>query len=106
MSVETAESASLRAVIASHRSAVDEVLRRYAATNPRVFGSVARGDAGTESDIDLLVDLAPEGGNALLRVAGIAEELTELLGTKVDVVTESLMRGEVSSSVFADTMPV
>lgn len=106
MSIVTAQSESLRAVIASHRDALDAILRRYAATNPRVFGSVARGDAGPDSDIDLLVDLAPGGGNELLRVSGIAEELTELLGTRVDVVTASLLRGEVSSSAIDDAVAV
>ena len=72
-------------------------MRRYAATNPRLFGSVARGDATSDSDIDLLVDLLPSAGNELLRVSGIAEELSELVGSRVDVVAASLLRGEVSS---------
>jgi len=69
MSIETAESASLRAAIAAHRDALDTILERYQAGNPRVFGSMARRDATSESDIDLLVDLMPGGGNELLRVA-------------------------------------
>jgi uncharacterized protein len=80
--------------------------RALPATNPRVFGSVARGDATSESDIDLLVDLMPGGGNELLRVAGIAEELSGLLGTRVDVVAASLLRGEVSASAVADSVAV
>jgi uncharacterized protein len=100
------ESASLRAVIAAYRDALDTVLERYQAANPRLFGSVARGDATPESDIDLLVDLMPGGGNELLRVAGIAEELSELLGTRVDVVAASLLRGEVSASALADSVAV
>ena len=106
MSIETAESASLRAVIAAHRDALDTILERYQAANPRLFGSVARGDATPESDIDLLVDLMPGGGNELLRVAGIAEELSELLGTRVDVVAASLLRREVSASALADSVAV
>jgi uncharacterized protein len=106
MSIETAESASLRAVIAAHRDGLDTILERYQAANPRVFGSVARGDATSESDIDLLVDLMPGGGNELLRVAGIAEELSGLLGTRVDVVAASLLRGAVSASAFADSVAV
>lgn len=106
MSIETAESASLRAAIAAHRDALNSVLERYQAANPRLFGSVARGDATPESDIDLLVDLMPGGGNELLRVAGIAEELSELLGTRVDVVAASLLRGEVSASALADSVAV
>ena len=106
MSMETAESASLRATIAAHREALDTILSRYGAANPRLFGSVARGDATSESDIDLLVDLMPDGGNELLRVAGIAEELSGLLETRVDVVATSLLRGEVSASAFADSVAV
>jgi predicted nucleotidyltransferase len=106
MSIETAESASLRAAIAAHRDALDTILERYQAANPRLFGSVARGEATSESDIDLLVDLTPGGGNELLRVAGIAEELSVLLGTRVDVVAASLMRGEVSASALVDSVAV
>lgn len=106
MSTVSTQSESLRAAIAGHRGALDAIMRRYAATNPRLFGSVARGDATPDSDIDLLVDLLPDGGNDLLRVSGIAEELTVLLGARVDVVAASLLRGEVSSSALADAVAV
>jgi predicted nucleotidyltransferase len=49
--------------------------------------------------IDLLVDVEPDGGNPLLRVAGIAEELSELLGVRVDVVTETLLREPVTPTI-------
>jgi predicted nucleotidyltransferase len=97
---------SLRAAIARNRGALDAIMGRYAATNPRLFGSVARGDATPDSDIDLLVDLLPGAGNELLRVSGIAEELTGVLGARVDVVATSLLRGEVSSSALADAVAV
>lgn len=106
MSVVTAESVSLREAIAAHRAAIDVTLRRYGAVNPRLFGSVARGDATSDSDIDLLVDLLPGGGNELLRVAGIAEELSDALGSRVDVVAASLLRHEVSSSALDDAVAV
>lgn len=106
MSTVTAQGESLRASILRHRRALDEIMHRYAATNPRLFGSVARGDATPDSDIDLLVDLVPGRGNELLRVSGIAEEFSGLLGTRVDVVTASLLRDEVSSSALADAVTV
>lgn len=106
MTTVTAESMSLRAVIAGHRDALDDILSRYRAGQPRIFGSVARGDATADSDIDLLVDLLPGGGNELLRVAGMAEELTQLLGTRVDVVAASLLRDEVSTSALSDSVAV
>lgn len=81
-------------------------MSRYGATNPRVFGSVARGDARDDSDIDLLVDLRAGAGNELLRVAGLSEELSELLGVKVDVVAMSLLRDAVGTTALADSVSV
>ena len=105
MSTITPESAMLRAAIAAQRAALEEILTRYAATNPRLFGSVARGDATATSDVDRLVRLLPAGGNELLRVAGIAEELSQLLDHHVDLVTPTLLRTEVSATAMADADP-
>ncbi|GAB3350733.1 nucleotidyltransferase [Modestobacter lapidis] len=102
----TAATLRLRAVLTGQRSRVAEMLGRYGASNPRLFGSVARGDAHEDSDLDLLVDLAPGAGNELLRVAGLAEELSALLGVRVDVVAATLMRDEVSATAFADAVAV
>lgn len=67
MSTPTAASLRLRAVLAANADAVAAVLRRYGAGNPRLFGSVARGDASENSDLDLLVDLDPAAiGNDLV----------------------------------------
>ena len=55
--------ADAREAVAARREQLDEVLRGYGASNPRLFGSVARGDATAASDIDVLVDLDPAGGN-------------------------------------------
>jgi predicted nucleotidyltransferase len=67
----------------------EEILRlcsKYGARNVRVFGSVARGEADEYSDLDFLVDLEPE--RTLLDLGGLHAELEELLGHRVDVVTE------------------
>ena len=67
----------------------EEILRicaKYGARNVRVFGSAARGEAGKDSDLDLLVEFEP--GRSLLDQAGLVVELEELLECKVDVVTE------------------
>jgi uncharacterized protein len=66
----------------------DEILRiaeKYGARNVRIFGSVATGDATDTSDIDLLVDTAEKTSPWF--PAGLAAELEELLGQRVDVVT-------------------
>lgn len=67
----------------------EEILRlaaQYGAHNVRVFGSTARGDAGPDSDVDLLVDFEP--GRSLLDLSALMQDLQELLGRPVDVVTE------------------
>ena len=81
---------------------MDEVLRRYGASNPRLFGSVARGDATTDSDIDVLVDLDPAGGNSLMRLAGLSEEFRHVLGVDVDVVAGELLRDGVAEAALTD----
>jgi predicted nucleotidyltransferase len=106
MALPTATSRSLREAIARDRLRVEEVLDRYGASNPRLFGSVARGEAVEGSDLDLLVDLDPGAGNPLLRVAGIGEELSELLGVKVDVVAGALLRDAVAVTAYADAVPL
>ncbi|MFP5290854.1 MAG: nucleotidyltransferase family protein [Actinomycetes bacterium] len=104
MSSVTEETLSLRAAIESNRVALDAVLGRYGATNPRIFGSVARGDARSDSDLDILVDLDADGGNSLLRIAGIGEEFSRILGVRVDVVTGALLRDPVSTTVRRDAV--
>lgn len=106
MKQPTAATLRLRDAIEQHRSRIGEVLDRYGATNPRLFGSAARGDAREGSDLDLLVDLAPGAGNELLRVSGLAEELSELLGVGVDVVSAPLLRDEVSATALEDAVAV
>ncbi|WP_026536438.1 nucleotidyltransferase family protein [Arthrobacter sp. H14] len=106
MSEPTAATLQIRAALQQQESRVAELLRQYGATNPRLFGSVARGDAREDSDLDLLVDLSAGAGNELLRVAGLAEELTGILGVRVDVVAATLLRDEVSATAFADAVTV
>src|SRR5438132_5437985 len=96
----------LRAALAQQGPRIAEILGRYGAANPRLFGSVARGDASDDSDLDLIVDLVPGAGNELLRVAGLSEELSELLDVRVDVVSVGLLRREVSASALADAVAV
>jgi predicted nucleotidyltransferase len=88
MSAPTPATLRLRSALAEKGDEVAEILSKYGATNARLFGSVARGEARADSDVDLIVDLDPGEGNELLRVAGVSEELSVLLGVKVDVFPE------------------
>ena len=85
----------------------DEILRvcaKYGARNVRVFGSVARGEADEQSDIDLLVEFEPN--RSLLDHAGLWVELQELLGVKVDVVSERGLKPRIRQRVLQEAMPL
>lgn len=83
------------------RSVIDTAARR-GAHNPRVFGSVARGEDTETSDIDLLVDL--DDGVGVVALAGLQWELTELLGTDVDVVPAATLKPGVRDAVLAEAI--
>lgn len=70
-----------------HRSAILAIAREHHASNVRVFGSVARRQARSASDVDLLVDMDPDG--SLLDQVRLRRALVELLGTEVDVLSSS-----------------
>ncbi|MBI3611035.1 MAG: nucleotidyltransferase family protein [Nitrospirae bacterium] len=85
----------------------EEILRiaaKHGARNVRIFGSVARGQAGSESDLDILVDLEP--GHSLLDLGGFLMDLQELLGCKVDVVTEKGLRERIRDRVLREAVPL
>lgn len=65
---------------------IREVAERHGATHVRIFGSFARGNSNANSDLDLLIDLKP--GRSLLDIIAIQQDLQDLLGRRVDVVTE------------------
>jgi len=71
---------------AERREEILRLAKRHGAHSLRVFGSVARGEADENSDLDLLV--AWEPGRSLLDHAGLVQDLQELLGIKVHVGTE------------------
>jgi predicted nucleotidyltransferase len=83
----------------------DEILRiaaRHGASNIRVFGSVARGEARAESDVDFLVEL--ERGRSLLDHAALMIDLEDLLGRRVDVATERGLRPKVREQILKDAV--
>ncbi|TDK39113.1 nucleotidyltransferase [Rhizobium deserti] len=74
-------------VLEKNREAIREATIRFNAANPRVFGSVARGEDGPDSDIDILVDALP--GSTLFSLGGLQFELEQMFGgIKVDLLTE------------------
>ena len=86
------------------RADIVDVAARRGASNVRVFGSVARGDAAATSDVDFLVDLEP--GRSLVDLGGLLMDLAELLGVDVDVVTEAGLAPRVRERVLAEAVPL
>ena len=87
------------------RTKRDDILRiaaQYGAYNVRIFGSVARGEADEKSDIDLLVNM--ESGRSLFDLCGLLIDLEELLGRKVDVVTEKGLRDRIRNRVLNEAI--
>lgn len=87
-----------------HREAVRRVVEAHRASNPRVFGSVARGDDAEGSDIDILIDPTPD--TTLFDIGAIRHELQRLLGVPVDVVTPRALPDKFRASVIADAITV
>ncbi len=102
--VATAESLALLGLLAEHRAELGVLLAKYSATNPRLFGSLARGEAGPDSDIDIMVEMSPTDGNLLMRASGLMEEVRELLGRPVDVFPVQLLKTRISDSALADAV--
>ncbi|MSW82185.1 MAG: nucleotidyltransferase [Actinobacteria bacterium] len=88
----------------AHRQEVRDIVSAHRATNPRVFGSAARGDDTSESDLDLLID--PTAETSLLDVGAIRHELLVLLGMTVDVLTPKALPPRFRDSVLAEAVPV
>lgn len=78
--------------------------KRYGASNVRVFGSVARGDARPGSDLDLLVEF--DADRSLLDLIGLELDLRDLLGSQVDVVTVASLKERIRPRVLAEAVPL
>ncbi len=84
------------------RSAILELAAKHGARNVRVFGSVARGDATSDSDVDLLVDF--EAGRSLMDRAGLMIDLQELLRVSVDVATVRSLKPRIRDRVMREVV--
>lgn len=97
----TPETLAIRELIDARRDEFQVLLDRYGATNPKLFGSVARGVASSGSDIDILVEMDPGDGNLLMRASGLMEETRELFGRDdVDVFPIQLLKRPVSAAAL------
>ncbi len=94
----------LKALIQAKRAEILALAAKHGAYNVRLFGSVARGEAGPKSDVDILIDL--ESDRSLLDQIGFGQDLEELLGCKVDVVTEKALHWYIKDKILEEAAPL
>ena len=88
----------------ARRDEILELAQRYGATNLRVFGSVARGEATPDSDVDLLVNFRE--GTSLFELSGFWQDLQELLGRDVNLLSENGLKERFRKRIEGDIVPL
>lgn len=96
-------SGPIGARVRAHRAAIRKLLGQHQVRRVFVFGSVARGEEGPDSDLDLLVEMRRP---SLVRLAALRRQLSELLGVPVDVTTSSMLRPQVRATVTTEAVPL
>lgn len=91
-------------LVTNKRNEIVQIAHRHGATNIRVFGSLARGEADENSDVDFLVDM--EKGRSLFDLGGLLMDLQKLLGRRVDVVTEKGLRPRIRERVLREARAI
>jgi len=94
----------IKKIVREKREDILRIAARHGAHNVRIFGSVARGEAKTESDLDLLV--AMEKGRSLLDLIGFWQDVEEFFGCKVDVVTDGGLSPYLKDRIYAEAVPL
>lgn len=91
-------------IIGDKREAILELAARYGASQVRVFGSVARGEARPDSDVDFLVSFPPD--RSIFDLVGLWLDLTDLLGREVDLSTDTSLKPYVRPHALRDAIPL
>lgn len=94
----------LSTLIAEKREQILEAASKHGAYNVRIFGSVARGVAAGDSDVDILVDLKP--GRTLFDLGSLLIELQRILGCDVDLLTEGSLHWYIRDRVLEEAVPL
>lgn len=95
---------NLRDRIKTKRADILRISARYGARNVRLFGSVTRNEATDQSDIDMLVDM--ESGRDLLDLIGVEQDLEELMGCQVDILTPEGLSPYLRAQIDSEAVPL
>lgn len=95
---------SLEQTVQAKRNDILRLATQYGATRVRIFGSVVRGKADSDSDLDLLVAFEPD--RSLLDLIGLKQDLRDLLGREVDVVSERGVSPYLRDRILQDAQPL
>lgn len=91
-------------ILGSHRAEILALAQQQRASNVRVFGSVARGEARPDSDLDLRVTFAPD--YTLWGQIGLKQDVEVLLNCRVEVINDRFVRDEMREAIFRKARPV
>ncbi len=95
---------SISQLLCDKRSEILNIALKYGANKIRIFGSMARGKTRPESNIDILVEM--KEGRSLLDIIAIKQDIEDLLGRKVDIVTEASISPYVREEVLKEAVPL
>ena len=95
---------SIAGFLESRRADILRIAAKHGAKNVRVFGSAARGDQTSDSDVDFLVELEPS--RSLLDHVALLQDLEELLGRRVDLVEPEALHWYIRDKILAEAVPL
>ena len=95
---------SIALLLDLYREEILQLVDLHGAHNVRIFGSVARGQAGADSDLDLLVEF--DADRSLLDRIALMQDLKDLLGIDVDVVTPRSLHRDLKAQILRDAQPL
>ncbi len=94
----------LKSIQTLHRNNIIDIVTKYGGSNIRIFGSIARGEDKPDSDLDILIDI--EDGRSLFDIIAIQQDLEDILGRKVDVVTDGGLSPYLKEYILDEARPL
>jgi hypothetical protein len=95
---------NIKQLLSEKRDEIQNIAAKHGAYNIRIFGSAARGETGPDSDIDFLIDAGPTTSSWF--PAGLILDLQEILGRRVEVVTEKALNPYIRDHVLREAVPL